>query len=146
MTLKTSPLIFVFFIFMITGCDQKQTSLDFLEQEMKQIGYEGTFERPKGVIQKTALSLMGVNDVIVFNSPGSTLLIAQLSEGNNKDMTEQLESLLSIAEPYISEKDKDNLHRSKEMIRERSIQHNQIVLMWQDQKPEDLVKLIQRNY
>ncbi len=128
------------------SCKQRERNLEFLEDEIVKMGYTGKFEKPSGGFQRMALELVGVEDFLAFKGDNSSFIIFEMKSGNDKDVIERVESVLSLAEGYISDEDRRNISDSKEKLRAHSFQQGNILLLWENQKPEDLVKVIRRNF
>lgn len=144
--MRNLPLLSIIFLLLAVSCQQEERNLEFLETEIIKLGYTGKFERPSGNFQQIALEIVGVDDFIAFKGEDNSFVIFQLKNTNEKDATERFESVLSLVEGYISEEDKKNLSGTKEKIKEHSFQQGKILLLWKDQKPEDVVKIIRRNF
>lgn len=142
---KLSILSFLF-ILLTVSCQQEERNLEFLETEIVKLGYTGKFERPSGNFQKIALEIVGVDDFLAFKGKKDSFVIFQLKNDNEKDVAERFESALSLVEGYIGAEDKKNIADSKEKIREHSFQEGKILLLWEKERPEDIVKVIRRNF
>lgn len=142
---KTTITVLIILLFAVS-CKQSEKNLEFLEDEIVKMGYTGKFEKPSGSFQRIALELVGVEDYLAFKGEKSSFIVLEMKPGNDKDVIERVESVLSLAEGYISDEDRENIAESKEKLREHSFQQGNILLLWEDQQPEDLVKVIRRNF
>ncbi|TVQ16936.1 MAG: hypothetical protein EA361_03400 [Bacteroidetes bacterium] len=144
--MRKNVTVILLLLLIAVSCKQREKNLEFLEEKIVQLGYTGEFEKPAGGFQRMALGLVGVDNYLAFKGEESSFVIFQLKSDNEKDVIERLESVLSLADKYIREDDRKNIAESKELLREQSFQHGKILLLWENQKPEDLVKVIRRNF
>ncbi len=136
----------ILLLLLAVSCKQREKNLEFLEEKIVQLGYTGEFGKPAGGFQRMALGLLGVDDFIAFKGEEFSFLIFELKSDKEKDVIERLESVLSLVDNYIRDEDRKNIADSKELLREQSFQHGKILLLWENQKPEDLVRVIRRNF
>jgi hypothetical protein len=135
------PIFLIFF-----SCAQKERNFASLQDKLIEAGYEGRFQKPENAFEKTAISLLGVKEVLSFKGTDNSFIIVQFKDSNDKDLMERVESLLSLIDGYLSEEDKKELLDSKDKLETHSIQHNDIAVIWENEKPGDAIRIIKRNF
>ncbi len=145
--MKKNVLAILFFILLATtACEKKERDLAFLHQEMLMAGYTGRYEKPEGALQLAALNLVGIEDFIALRSDNNNIVVIEFKKDNEKKLMERVESILGLFEGYLSEEDKKQLTDSKEKLEKQSWQHNNIVLLWENEEPKELERIIRKNF
>lgn len=141
-------LLFLVLFISVTGyaCTKKERNFASLQDQLIEAGYEGRFQKPENGFEKTALSLLGVKDLISFKGTDDSYVIIQFNNSSDKDLMERVESLLTLIDGYLSDEDKQELLDSKEKLDSHSIQHNDIAVIWEKEKPRDAIRIITRNF
>jgi hypothetical protein len=144
---KSILLLFVSLAIMTFSCrEKKDKDFDFIQDHLINTGYHGQFERPEGAFQKAALNLLGVDDVLAYRNDGSSFAIVKIKPGKEEDIFERLAPVLSLVEQYLNEQDRKEIPKSLNALKENSLQHNNILLFWETDKPKDVEKLIKRYF
>jgi hypothetical protein len=128
------------------SCTQKERNFATLQDQLIEAGYEGRFRKPENTFEETALSIIGVKELLSFKGTDNSFIIVQFKDSNDKDLIERVESLLSLIEGYLSEEDKNELLDSKDKLESHSIQHKDIAVIWENEKPGDAIRIIKRNF
>lgn len=145
--MKKNVLVILFFTLLVnTACEKKERDLAFLHQEMLMAGYTGRYERPEGALQLAALGLVGIEDFIAVRSENNNIVVIEFKKEDEKDMMERVESILGLFEEYLSEEDKKQLSDSKEKLENQSWQHNNIVLIWENEEPKELQQIVRKHF
>ncbi len=145
--MQNKTLLLITLILITTlSCQRQEKDFAFLEDEIVRLGYTGKIEKPQGSFQKAALNLVGVDDFLALDGETHKFAIFKLKTDNEKDVLDKIESVLNFVDEYISEEDKKEVARSKEMLKEQSFQHGKILIIWQDEEPVDMVKLIKKSF
>jgi hypothetical protein len=146
--LKKNKIVYLLLFLLITAnaCTKKERNFAAIQDQLIEAGYEGRFQKPENTFEKTALSLLGVKDVISFKGTDNSFVIVQFNNSNDKDLMERVESLLDLIDGYLSEEDKQELLNSRDKLESHSIQHNDIAVIWENKKPEDAIKIVKRNF
>jgi hypothetical protein len=143
---KKSILGFIIITLLFISCQKKERDMEFVKQEMTEMGYDGTFREPTGTLEKTAINLVGIDEMLIYESQGNHIVVLQFRSTNEDEIRNRIESVITFVEPYLSPEDMDNINNHKELLDRNSIIHNNMMLVWQTERPEDLVKLIENNF
>jgi hypothetical protein len=128
------------------SCQKKEKDFVYLEQQLINAGYHGQYERPSGAFQKAAIGILGVEDLLAYSDDNNRFAVIKLKPGNEEDIFDRIAPVMSLLEHYLNENDRQEVTKSLKNIRENSLQHNNILLVWDKYKPADAEKLIKRNF
>lgn len=120
--------------------------MEFVKQEMTSMGYDGTFREPTGALERAAINLVGVDEMLIYESAENHIAVIQFRSTNEEEIRNRIESVITFVEPYLSPEDLNNITNPQELLDKNSVLHNNMMLVWQTEKPEDLVSLIEKNF
>lgn len=143
---KKSVLGFIVITILLISCQKKERDMEFVKQEMTNMGYDGTFREPSGTLETTAINLVGIDEMLIYESAGNHIVVLQFRSTNEEEIRNRIESVITFVEPFLSPEDIDNINNHRELLDENSVIHNNMMLVWQTEKPEDLVTLIEKNF
>jgi len=145
---KKTVAIFVFILLMGTliSCQKKEKNMDYIQQEMVRLGYDGKIERPSGTFEKAAMGLLGVEEVIAYNKGTESFAVIMFKNASEEDLRNRMQKIMSFIELYVAGDDYDKLSKSKELIESQSIMHNNMMVVWHYEKPDDIIKLIRKHF
>lgn len=143
---KKSVLGFIVITILLISCQKKERDMEFVKQEMTNMGYDGTFREPSGTLETTAINLVGIDEMLIYESAGNHIVVLQFRSTNEEEIRNRIESVITFVEPFLSPEDIDNINNHRELLDENSLIHNNMMLVWQTEKPEDLVTLIEKNF
>ncbi len=145
---KTLPFLFVMAALSTAfiSCHKMPKNMDYIQDEMVRMGYNGKIERPSGTFEKAAMGLMGVEDLMAYNNGMESFAIIKFKNATEEEIDSRIQNIMSFIELYIAGEDYDKLSKTKELIQKQSILHNNIMVVWQYEKPDDVIKLIKKSF
>jgi hypothetical protein len=130
----------------VMGCKKQDRDFIYLQQQLINSGYTGIYEKPDGQFQKAALGFMGVEDVLAYRNDDYSFAVIKFKSAEDKDLKQRIEPLIALVELYLSEEDRAKLATSLNNLDEKSVQHNNILLVWEKEKPRNAEKLIKKYF
>lgn len=141
-----SIIIFIAMAITFFSCQKKERDLQYIQQEMIELGYEGTFREPSTSLERAAISLVGIDEMLIYEEIDNHIVILQFKSTNEEEIRNRIESVITFLEPYLSPEDINNITNAKELLDNNTIIHNNIMLAWQSERPENLIYLVERNF
>jgi hypothetical protein len=139
-TVLLSALLF------FSSCEKKERDFTFLQGKLIEAGYDHRYEKPSGSLQMAALNMFGIDDLLAYKGEANSFVIIRFKDTNEEKMKEKIETIFTFIEAYIRDEDRQQLEDSRENINKQSFIHNDIVLVWEKEKPDGVDRIIRRYF
>lgn len=137
----------IVFSFILTGmlaCQREPGTLNSLKERMLANGYEGTYWQPGSRLEKMALNLIGVDDLLVYDDENLNAFVFKVREGKDPQKSlDQLESYIKDNVTINTGDDGNGNEVTWEQIRKDAKIRGQYILLWFGQNEEDLLRVFQ---
>lgn len=147
--MKTQHLILTLLlpaILFFSSCEKKERDFNFLQEKLVEAGYTQRYEKPSGSLQVAALNLFGIDELLAYQGDSNKFVILRFKDTNEEKMKEKIESIFTFIEAYIRDEDRQQLEDSRENLNKQSFIHNDIVLVWEKDKPDGVDRIIRRYF
>ncbi|MEE4178012.1 MAG: hypothetical protein V2I46_10940 [Bacteroides sp.] len=135
-------IIFSIVLLSIISCQQEPGNLNSLKERMMANGYAGEYWQPNSKLERMALTLIGVDDLLVYNDDYLNAFVFKIKEGKDP------EKALAELESYVREQvtfNVENGDQSKEVtwqqIKDDAKIRGQYLLLWFGENEEDLLRV-----
>ncbi|MFO8067626.1 MAG: hypothetical protein R6U11_08600 [Bacteroidales bacterium] len=121
------------------SCKKDQSGLVTFQNEMKNSGYEGRFEKIKNPLHKIALTAINIKDMVVFSSKDMTLFAFAIQMRSENDISSGLNIIETVSKVIMENSENESLNEEQlnwDKIKENMITNKEYVLFWQG-KGED---------
>ena len=140
-SLKSSILL-IFVMAGMIACQQDPGNLISLTERMMAINYSGDYWQPSSRLEKMALNLIGVDDLLVYNDDNLNAFIFKVKDGKDPQQAlDQLEQYVKDNITINTGSDGNKNEVSWEQIKEDAKVRGQYLLLWFGENEEDLLRV-----
>lgn len=138
-------LVFLLTCVMLFSCKGRLENLDDLEVEMKTMGYSGDFLRPSNTLIIGAMALFGIHDYLALSNPSNSIAVVKFNNEDNLT-DEKIERILNFVVNNLSGAEKEEVLNNMHRLQDNSIRHGRYMIIWENDRPDDIIKLISDMY
>ncbi|MBW6497315.1 MAG: hypothetical protein K0B09_02915 [Bacteroidales bacterium] len=134
----------IVFSLMLAGflaCQREPGNLNVLKEKMQRAGYSGEYRQPNGTLEKMALNLIGVNDLLIYHDANLKAFVFKVKEG--KDPRESLEQVEDYVRRFVTFKDdgeEKEMEETWEKVKNDAKVRGQFLLVWYGDNEEGLLR------
>ncbi|MDX9941183.1 MAG: hypothetical protein RBS53_03065 [Bacteroidales bacterium] len=140
-SLKSSILL-IFVMAGMIACQQDPGNLNSLKERMMANNYSGDYWQPSSRLEKMALNLIGVDDLLVYNDDNLNAFIFKVKDGKDPQQAlDQLEQYVKDNITINTGSDGNKNEVSWEQIKEDAKVRGQYLLLWFGENEEDLLRV-----
>lgn len=124
------------------ACQQDPGNLNSLKDRMMANNYSGEYWQPSSRLEKMALGLIGVDDLLVYNDDNLNAFVFKVKEGKDpKQALEELESYVRGHVTFNVENGDQSQEVTWQQIKDDAKVRGQYLLLWFGENEEDLLRI-----
>jgi cobalamin biosynthesis Mg chelatase CobN len=123
------------------ACQREPGNLNALKEKMQAAGYSGEYRQPNSTLEKMALNLIGMNDLLIYHDANLKAFVFKVKEG--KDPKEALDQVEDYLRRYVTFSDDGEEKEMEEIwgkVRNDAKVRGQFLLVWYGDNEEDLLR------
>ena len=137
-----SIILLIFIMASLMACQRDPGNLNSLKERMKANNYSGEYWQPSSRLEKMALNLIGVDDLLVYNDDNLKAFIFKVKDGKDPQQAlDQLEQYVKDNVTINTGSDGNSNEVSWEQIKEDAKIRGQYLLLWFGENEEDLLRV-----
>jgi hypothetical protein len=134
----------IILIFVVAGtlaCQREPGNLNGLKKLMQTAGYKGEYKQPDSKLEKMALNLIGVNDLLIYRDEELHAFVFKVKEGKDPSKTlDDVEGYLRRFVKFSDEEEKDEIEAKWEQLKKDARVRGQYLLIWHGENQENLLR------
>ena len=137
-----SLIVFIVLFLSILACQREPGNLNSMKERMLANGYEGTYWQPSSRLEKMALNLIGIEDLLIYNDSTLNAFVFKVKEG--KDPQKSLDQLESYVKDNVTFNIEEGSHGNEitwEQIKKDAKIRGQYLLLWFGENEQDLLRI-----
>jgi hypothetical protein len=141
MKIISKLIIFSLVLAGILACQREPENLNALKEKMQTAGYYGEYHQPNSQLEKMALNLIGVNDLLIYNDDKLHAFVFKVKDG--KDPRESLDQVEDYVRRFVTFKDdgeEKEMEETGEKVKNDAKVRGQFLLVWYGDNEEDLLR------
>lgn len=141
--MKTFSKLIVFSLVIagILACQREPGNLNTLKERMQAAGYIGEYRQPNGTLEKMALNLIGVNDLLIYNDEQLNAFVFRVKDGKDpRESLDEVEGYLRRFVNFSDDAEKEEMEAKWEQLKKDAKVRGQFLLVWYGDNEEDLLR------
>lgn len=141
--MKTFSKLIVFSLIMagILACQREPGNLNTLKERMQAAGYSGEYRQPNGTLEKMALNLISVNDLLIYSDEQLHAFVFRVKDGKDpRESLDEVEEYLRRFVKFSTEEEERDAEQKWEQIKRDAKVRGQFLLVWYGDNEEDLLR------
>ena len=135
-------IVFSILFSSIMACQREPGTLNSMKERMLANGYEGTYWQPNSRLEKMALNLIGVDDLLIYNDSTLNAFVFKVKEGKDPQKSlDQLESYVKDNVTFNTGETSQETEVTWEQIKKDAKIRGQYLLLWFGENEEDLLRI-----
>jgi hypothetical protein len=142
--MKTFSKLIVFSLILagISACQREPGNLNELRSRMEANGYNGNYRQPNGTLEKMALNLIGVDDLLIYNDEQLHAFVFRVKDGKDpRESLDEVEGYLRRFVNFSDEEEKEEMEAKWEQLKKDAKVRGQFLLIWYGDNEEDLLRV-----
>lgn len=142
--MKTFSKLIVFSLILagVSACQREPGNLNELRSRMEANGYIGNYRQPNGTLEKMALNLIGVNDLLIYNDEQLHAFVFRVKDGKDpRESLDEVEGYLRRFVNFSDEEEKEEMEAKWEQLKKDAKVRGQFLLIWYGDNEEDLLRV-----
>ena len=120
------------------ACKKQGRDLRYMQEKMIVAGYGGKYKRPEKPSEKMFLTFLGIEELMIYESPDFQAIVAKLKEGKKgEDLLEQAEAILG----WFESPGNSSIQLNIEELRQNSRSRGQYVIIWSGNGEKGILRI-----
>jgi hypothetical protein len=134
-------IILIFVVAGMLACQREPGNLNGLKELMQTAGYKGEYKQPDSTLEKMALNLIGVNDLLIYRDDELHAFVFKVKDGKDPNKTlDDVEGYLRRFVKFSDDEEKDEMEAKWDQLKKDARVRGQYLLIWHGENQGNLLR------